>query len=226
MNAKTIHQLVSRIQIVRFSPGAQHHRRGGNWLLCFSPGIDKENVELSPTTGHCNSGRTRHGSASQVQKQRSAGSFKRNSIKKIVWSFLSFRFQTDLTSTGSSLVTPHHRAVMLHFVFYNEPIQSAMLPDDQLLEALPKFNAAFFFNFFFFYFWFVWFKQVFRTTAKKVGGQDTWTENIPIVREDDFLNTATTGQLWKPFAQSSAFYVFPFFNIQSKVLVLFTHFSR
>uniref|UniRef100_A0A673WSX1 Neurofibromin n=1 Tax=Salmo trutta TaxID=8032 RepID=A0A673WSX1_SALTR len=49
-----------------------------------SPGIDKENVELSPTTGHCNSGRTRHGSASQVQKQRSAGSFKRPSIKKIV----------------------------------------------------------------------------------------------------------------------------------------------
>ncbi|CAB1316223.1 unnamed protein product [Coregonus sp. 'balchen'] len=49
-----------------------------------SPGIDKENVELSPTTGHSNSGRTRHGSASQVQKQRSAGSFKRPSIKKIV----------------------------------------------------------------------------------------------------------------------------------------------
>ncbi|XP_040192602.1 neurofibromin isoform X3 [Rana temporaria] len=49
-----------------------------------SPGIDKENVELSPTTGHSNSGRTRHGSASQVQKQRSAGSFKRQSIKKIV----------------------------------------------------------------------------------------------------------------------------------------------
>ncbi|KAM9321250.1 neurofibromin [Gastrophryne carolinensis] len=49
-----------------------------------SPGIDKENVELSPTTGHPNSGRTRHGSASQVQKQRSAGSFKRHSIKKIV----------------------------------------------------------------------------------------------------------------------------------------------
>ncbi|XP_064425136.1 neurofibromin [Latimeria chalumnae] len=49
-----------------------------------SPGIDKENVELSPTTGHTNSGRTRHGSASQVQKQRSAGSFKRHSIKKIV----------------------------------------------------------------------------------------------------------------------------------------------
>ncbi|XP_072557475.1 neurofibromin isoform X1 [Paramormyrops kingsleyae] len=49
-----------------------------------SPGIDKENVELSPTTGHANSGRTRHGSASQVQKQRSAGSFKRPSIKKIV----------------------------------------------------------------------------------------------------------------------------------------------
>uniref|UniRef100_A0A6I8QZ54 Neurofibromin n=1 Tax=Xenopus tropicalis TaxID=8364 RepID=A0A6I8QZ54_XENTR len=49
-----------------------------------SPGIDKENVELSPTTGHSNSSRTRHGSASQVQKQRSAGSFKRHSIKKIV----------------------------------------------------------------------------------------------------------------------------------------------
>ncbi|XP_041097259.1 neurofibromin isoform X2 [Polyodon spathula] len=47
-------------------------------------GIDKENVELSPTSGHTNSGRTRHGSASQVQKQRSAGSFKRPSIKKIV----------------------------------------------------------------------------------------------------------------------------------------------
>nr|XP_060613045.1 neurofibromin isoform X1 [Anolis sagrei ordinatus] len=49
-----------------------------------SPGIDKENVELSPTTTHSNSGRTRHGSASQVQKQRSTGSFKRHSIKKIV----------------------------------------------------------------------------------------------------------------------------------------------
>uniref|UniRef100_A0A8C8RKE5 Neurofibromin n=1 Tax=Pelusios castaneus TaxID=367368 RepID=A0A8C8RKE5_9SAUR len=49
-----------------------------------SPGIDKENVELSPSTGHSNSGRTRHGSASQVQKQRSAGSFKRHSVKKIV----------------------------------------------------------------------------------------------------------------------------------------------
>uniref|UniRef100_A0A8C0VGJ9 Neurofibromin 1 n=1 Tax=Cyanistes caeruleus TaxID=156563 RepID=A0A8C0VGJ9_CYACU len=49
-----------------------------------SPGIDKENVELSPTAGHANSGRMRHGSASQVQKQRSAGSFKRHSIKKIV----------------------------------------------------------------------------------------------------------------------------------------------
>lgn len=59
--------------------------RGGGVTSCsVSPGIDKENVELSPTTGHCNSGRTRHGSASQVQKQRSAGSFKRNSIKKIV----------------------------------------------------------------------------------------------------------------------------------------------
>ncbi|ERE73832.1 neurofibromin-like protein [Cricetulus griseus] len=49
-----------------------------------SPGIDKENVELSPTIGHYNSGQTRYGSTSQVQKQRSTGSFKHNSIKKIV----------------------------------------------------------------------------------------------------------------------------------------------
>ncbi|XP_066520805.1 neurofibromin isoform X2 [Hoplias malabaricus] len=49
-----------------------------------SPGIDKENVELSPTSSLCSGGRARHGSASQVQKQRSAGSFKRTSIKKIV----------------------------------------------------------------------------------------------------------------------------------------------
>ncbi|KAB5550394.1 hypothetical protein PHYPO_G00053250 [Pangasianodon hypophthalmus] len=48
------------------------------------PGIDKENVELSPTSSLCSSGRARHGSASQVQKQRSTGSFKRTSIKKIV----------------------------------------------------------------------------------------------------------------------------------------------
>uniref|UniRef100_A0A8C1VGT1 Neurofibromin 1a n=1 Tax=Cyprinus carpio TaxID=7962 RepID=A0A8C1VGT1_CYPCA len=49
-----------------------------------SPGIDKENVEISPTSSLSTSGRARHGSASQVQKQRSAGSFKRPSIKKIV----------------------------------------------------------------------------------------------------------------------------------------------
>ncbi|XP_022522936.1 neurofibromin isoform X7 [Astyanax mexicanus] len=49
-----------------------------------SPGIDKENVELSPTSSLCSGSRARHGSASQVQKQRSAGSFKRTSIKKIV----------------------------------------------------------------------------------------------------------------------------------------------
>ncbi|XDV54522.1 hypothetical protein PO909_022796 [Leuciscus waleckii] len=48
-----------------------------------APGIDKEKVDLSPTTGLASSGRTRHGSASQVQKQRSTGSFKRPSIKKI-----------------------------------------------------------------------------------------------------------------------------------------------
>ncbi|XP_013930952.1 PREDICTED: neurofibromin-like [Thamnophis sirtalis] len=49
-----------------------------------SPGIDKENVELSPTAAHSNSGRIRHGSASQVQKQRSTGSFKRHNVKKMV----------------------------------------------------------------------------------------------------------------------------------------------
>ncbi|XP_070591407.1 neurofibromin isoform X3 [Erythrolamprus reginae] len=49
-----------------------------------SPGIDKENVELSPTAAHSNSGRTRHGSASQVQKQRSTGSFKRHNVKKMM----------------------------------------------------------------------------------------------------------------------------------------------
>lgn len=46
-------------------------------------------------------------------------------------------------NTGSSLVTLHHHSVMLHFMFYKEPILSAMLPDDQLLEALPKLNADF-----------------------------------------------------------------------------------
>ncbi|KAF6735969.1 Neurofibromin [Oryzias melastigma] len=49
-----------------------------------SPGVDKENVQLSPSSALSSGGRTRHGSASQVQKQRSAGSFKRPSIKKMV----------------------------------------------------------------------------------------------------------------------------------------------
>uniref|UniRef100_H3BYU9 Neurofibromin n=1 Tax=Tetraodon nigroviridis TaxID=99883 RepID=H3BYU9_TETNG len=49
-----------------------------------SPGVDKENVQLSPSSALSSGGRTRHGSASQVQKQRSTGSFKRPSIKKIV----------------------------------------------------------------------------------------------------------------------------------------------
>lgn len=53
---------------------------------CGPPGVDKENVQLSPSSALSSGGRTRHGSASQVQKQRSAGSFKRPSIKKIVWS--------------------------------------------------------------------------------------------------------------------------------------------
>ena len=196
----------------------------GNWLLRFCPGIDKENVELSPTTGHCNSGRTRHGSASQVQKQRSAGSFKRNSIKKIVWSFLSFLFQTDLTDMGSSLVTPHHRAVMLHFMFLTSP---SSLPCCQMINSwkhclnlMLLFSLTFFFTF-----------GVSGLSKCSEQLQREWAVRTLDLRtsqlwEDEFLNTATTGQLWKPFAQSSAFYVFPFFNIQSKVLVLFTHFSR
>ncbi|XP_055736461.1 neurofibromin-like isoform X3 [Salvelinus fontinalis] len=49
-----------------------------------SPGVDKENVQLSPSAALSTSGRTRHGSASQVQKQRSAGSFKRPCVNKMV----------------------------------------------------------------------------------------------------------------------------------------------
>lgn len=61
-----------------------------SWCSAFKtmsrdPGVDKENVQLSPSSALSSGGRTRHGSASQVQKQRSAGSFKRPSIKKIVW---------------------------------------------------------------------------------------------------------------------------------------------
>lgn len=56
----------------------------------FVPGVDKENVQLSPSSALSSGGRIRHGSASQVQKQRSAGSFKRPSIKKIVWLLLQF----------------------------------------------------------------------------------------------------------------------------------------
>lgn len=54
-------------------------------------------------------------------------------------------------NTGSALVTLHHHSVMLHFMFYKEPILSAILPDDQLSEALPKFNADFPLTFFFFF---------------------------------------------------------------------------
>ncbi|XP_047661070.1 neurofibromin isoform X2 [Tachysurus fulvidraco] len=52
--------------------------------LQHSAGVDKENTEMSPSAAVPSSGRARHGSASHVQKQRSAGSFKRPSIKKIV----------------------------------------------------------------------------------------------------------------------------------------------
>ncbi|KAG5284565.1 hypothetical protein AALO_G00028070 [Alosa alosa] len=49
------------------------------------PGTSETPTCLSPTSGHGGSGsRARHGSASQVQKQRSTGSFKRSSIKKLV----------------------------------------------------------------------------------------------------------------------------------------------
>lgn len=59
---------------------------------------------------------------------------------------------------------------MLHFMFSNEPNQSAMLPDDQLLEALPKFNAAFPLTFSLLLLVYDWSKQVFRTAANEVGG--------------------------------------------------------
>lgn len=54
------------------------------YFFVCPPGVDKENVQLSPSSALSSGGRTRHGSASQVQKQRSTGSFKRPSIKKIV----------------------------------------------------------------------------------------------------------------------------------------------
>lgn len=65
---------------------------------------------------------------------------------------------------------------MLHFMFYNKPIKSATLPDDQLLKALPKFNAAFSLTFFFFSSTF----GVYLVSAsvqnnyKKVGSQETF----------------------------------------------------
>ncbi|KAM6970361.1 neurofibromin-like [Aplochiton taeniatus] len=49
-----------------------------------SPGVDKENVQLSPSSALSSCGRPRHCSSSLVQKQRSASSFKIPSIKKIV----------------------------------------------------------------------------------------------------------------------------------------------
>ena len=114
-------------------------RRGGVTSCCVSPGLDKENVELSPTAGHCNSGRTRHGSASQVQKQRSAGSFKRNSIKKIVWSVLCFTLQTNLTwllTSDPSPCTAALRVLWSHLV--------AVSPDGHLLEHCLSLMLLFF----------------------------------------------------------------------------------
>lgn len=85
---------------------------------CLSPaGIDKENVELSPTSSLCSSGRARHGSASQVQKQRSTGSFKRTSIKKIVWA----HSETWLGIQEAALT-------ILHKLFPFHVLQSKMVP--------------------------------------------------------------------------------------------------
>lgn len=56
---------------------------------------------------------------------------------------------------------------MLHFIVSNDPVQSAMLPDDQLLEALHNFNAAFSFIFFLLLLACIWYKEVFQTAAKK-----------------------------------------------------------
>lgn len=65
--------------------------------------------------------------------------------------------------------------MMLHFMVYKEPIPSAMLPDDQLLEALPKFNADFSLAFFFFFFHFgvSGVSTCSKQLLKEVGGQDT-----------------------------------------------------
>lgn len=134
--AGTVHQAISCPQAMGLGPRASI-RRGGVTSCCFSPGIDKENVELSPTTGHCNSGRTRHGSASQVQKQRSAGSFKRNSIKKIVWSVLCFTLQTNLTWLLTS--DPLPRTAALRVLWSHLARRVARW---STLGALPKFNAA------------------------------------------------------------------------------------
>lgn len=92
------------------------------WKLAFlSPshpnaGVDKENVQLSPSSALSSGGRTRHGSASQVQKQRSAGSFKRPSIKKIVWGSASCAslLLLLLSSSPPLLLLPSLSASPLH----------------------------------------------------------------------------------------------------------------
>lgn len=94
---------------------------------CRLPGVDKENVQLSPSSALSSGSRTRHGSASQVQKQRSAGSFKRPSIKKIVW---SAREQPPPPSSSSpthhSLACqPARPHAALHFLLFLFPPPSS-----------------------------------------------------------------------------------------------------
>lgn len=101
-----------------------------------------------------------------------------------------------------------------------------MWPGDQLLEALPKLNAAFPFTFLSSPFGVTGLSRCSEQLRRKVEAQDPRAEPLPVVGEDGQLNTAPASQLRKPFAQSSAFYVLPLFIVQSKVLVLFTHFSR
>lgn len=86
---------------------------------CGSPGVDKENVQLSPSSALSSGGRTRHGSASQVQKQRSAGSFKRPSIKKIVWSAREHLAHPPPPPPPPLGPSPSLSGLMLHSTFYS-----------------------------------------------------------------------------------------------------------
>lgn len=98
-------------------------------------------------------------------------------------------------------------------MFHAEPPESAALPDDQLSEALPKSDAAFSLTFVV-----VVVVLLLSGCLVEAGVQNSCGESgrsgrvngeHPVVSKDERSGTATTGQLGKPFAQSSAFYVSP-----------------